>query len=177
MASDFILISLAVLLVLFCTMSFFYWMVVQPVLLRGYVYRVFALRDRLRWALIEGEISVQDAHVHTLEHIIGAIIANAPIISLGDFILFCAKARHSSVPEKIERYLRDAPEIVKEMNRAAMEASFVIMLINAPLLFSLFALPVVLTAPRKNAKEVIAKHSESSYAGLFISKMPAPAKA
>jgi hypothetical protein len=172
------LITLVILLIVFSAMSFFYWMIVQPVLLRRYVYRMFALRDALRWELIEGNLDKNDKHVHTLEHIIGAIIANASEVSLSHFLLFCLKTRNVETPKEIKSYQCEAPELVKNLNRSAMDVSFDIMLINSPLLVSFSAIGAVvvaiyklsIVAPRQKAKEFFASKSDNAY--VFISEMP-----
>jgi len=178
MTSNSMLITLVVLLIFSSTISFFYWMIVQPVLLRKHVYRMFALRDALRWALIEGNLDKNDKHVHTIEHIIGAIIANASNVSLSHFLLFCVKNRNIETPKEIISYQREAPELVKRMNRTAMDVYFVIMLINSPLLVSFSVVWAVfvavykssIRAPQQKAKEFFARKSDNAYA--FISEMP-----
>lgn len=183
MTSNSVLITLVVFLALSSTMSFFYWMIVQPVLVRKYVYRMFALRDDLRWALIEGKLDKSDKHVHTLEHIIGAIIANASEVSLSHFLLFCVKTRNIKTPKEIESYQRDAPELVKELNHSAMDISFTIMLINSPLLVSFSVSWAVfvavykssIKAPMQKAKEFFDSRSDNVH--VFISEMPVPVSA
>ena len=171
---------LAALLVIFCAISLFYWTVAQPVLVRRCVFRLFALRDDLRWEQIKGELDEKDENVQTLNHIIGAIIANASMISLLRFIVFCIRTRNDEIPEEIERYQREAPETVKKFNHSAIEISYFVMLINSPLIGSLLiliaciaALRPSITVVRQKVKEfIMAKENEKGYANAFISEMP-----
>jgi len=178
------ILSLLIVLLLFVSaMSLFYWKVVQPVLLRRYVSDLFALRDRLRWALIEGELHAGDSHVETLESIIGAIIANSSKTSIWHFIWFCIKNRNRKMPEDVENYCNNAPDLVKRLNHSAISISFTIMLINTPILLLFFLIVTVfiiaikfsVKAPKQIAKEAVFKASEWDISHTFVTCMPTTA--
>jgi len=176
---------LLAVLVFVGAMSIFYWTVTQPILLRKYVYRMFALRDRLRWALIREDLDRENEHVRTLERIIGVIIANASKMSMLHFLWFCLTTRNDGMDKDVERFLSEAPPLIQELNNSAMEASFTILLINAPVFYlcsvALYACVAILRlsipTPRQKRKELAARESENGRVGAFVSGMPDPAHA
>ncbi|MDR2697987.1 MAG: hypothetical protein LBB40_05885 [Holophagales bacterium] len=171
-----ILSLLIVLLVIVSAISLFYWKVAQPVLLRRHVSKLFALRDQLRWALIEEELDANDSYVETLESIIGAIIANASRTSLWHFFWFCFRNRDRKMPEKFEDYHNNAPDLIKKLNRSAISTSFTIMLINTPIFVLLAiivavfvkAIKISVSGPKQIAREFVAEASEWDAANTFV---------
>jgi len=149
----------------FCgVMSAFYWWVLKPVFARRYLYRLFELRDRLRWGLIEGSLENENEHVQMLERMLDATIANSPHMSFFSFIVFCIRKRNEAMPEEIIKFHTEAPETVRRLSDSMARTTQVILLINSPVILLWFLLMSVVSAVVKplgaSLKKFIARKTD-----------------
>jgi len=122
-----------------CLLSVFYWQVVQPILLRGLRYRLFARRDKLRRLAINRKEDHTSFAYHEVENFICKTIAVVPAVSLVSFIWFVI--RNSNIENDEYKQLRkEASTGLLELTQKTVCDALLIMFLNSPILTLVSAL-------------------------------------
>jgi hypothetical protein len=116
-----------------CLISLFYWQVVQPVLLRGLRFRLFARRDKLRRLAIENRENSKSFAYREVESIICKTIATIPARSLLSFFWFAIR-NDDKKDENIERLRKEGSSDLLEMVYKTVGDALIIMSLNSPLM-------------------------------------------
>ena len=115
-----------------CLISLFYWQVVQPVLLKGLHFRLFARRDELRLLAIENKEDCTSFAYREIENIICKTIAGISAVSLLSFVWFAIR----NVDKKdanLERLRKEGSPTLLDMLHKTVGDALVIMSLNSPL--------------------------------------------
>src|SRR5258708_6390314 len=105
-------------------LSILYWRIVQPVLLRGIRFRLFARRDRLRRLAIDGKENFKSYSYSEAESFICKSVALVPSLSLLHFLKFLATRRtNNEEGVSLERLRKEgSPAIQALISETAFDA-------------------------------------------------------
>lgn len=129
------LTSLIVAFLSCCLLSILYWQVIQPVVLKGIRFRLFARRDQLRRLAIDNKEDFESFPYREAESLICKTLAILPSVSLASFIWF--SIQNSDAENKdFERFRKEAsPCLIRLMHKTAGDGLF-ILLLNSPIIAS-----------------------------------------
>ncbi|MGC9261761.1 MAG: hypothetical protein ACP5I8_16985 [Phycisphaerae bacterium] len=125
-----------ILIVIFLTCvlsSLAYWYIVQPTLMQKLRFNLFAIRDRVRAAAINGEIHTDGLPYQNMESYLCGLIATGPVTSLATFLQFKYLARNT-IGEKELEFFKEDPKILVDIRYAATVQFIKMMIINSPFL-------------------------------------------
>lgn len=125
-----------------CVMSLLYWQVIQPVILRGILFRLFARRDQLRRMAIEQTEDYRSFAYRETESFICKTVAVVPSLSLLSFIWFLIRENDPDRSET-DRFHREAsPELIRITHQTA-EDGMRILGLNSPVVIVIAGLPIL----------------------------------
>ncbi len=157
-----------VLLFLTCLfLSVFYWWVMQRVLIKRLLYRLFARRDELRRLAITRKEDHTCFSYKGVEGFICKTIAIVPFISLASFIQFVMRTRNQESSYAEQMHKEASPDLKILLDKTVRDA-LIIMSLNSPILFfGVFALSLLLWIVGRFNKMFVLEQAES-----FVDEFP-----
>ncbi len=133
-----------ILLFLTCLfLSVFYWQVMQKVLSKRLLYRLFAYRDELRHLAITRRENPAGFSYNGVEEFICKTIAIVPFISLVSFTRFVLRTRNAE-SSYVERMRKETSPDLKILLDKTVRDAFIIMCLNSPIVSCGASAPSVL---------------------------------
>lgn len=127
-----------------CLASLFYWQVIQPVLVKGVRFRLFARRDELRRLAIEKKEDFTSFTYREAESLICKTLSVIPSVSLVSFVSFIVRNNTSGRKRDTDRFREEAsPRLVRMMEKTAADA-ITIMMLNSPIVVFLAGFVVLI---------------------------------
>ncbi len=162
--ANFILLFVTALLI-----SVFYWQVVHKVLVQHILYRLFARRDALRRAAINGDEDVDDDAYRGVESVICKTISVIPSISLASFVCFLYNNAFFGVSDAGKKRNDVSPQLDRWLDKTVKDA-LIIMVLNSPILSVFgFCAAVLLWLAGRFSRAGVIRQAESFVGDLPIS--------
>lgn len=129
--STWILIGLP-LLAAWALLSLFYQGIIRPVIGDVLRFGLFAIRDKLRMAAINGEVDQSSFSYQHLERVICRLVDASPWVSIGSMIELQLLHGTPKPTADMLRFEQEAPKELREMRQEAFHHALGILFVNSP---------------------------------------------
>jgi hypothetical protein len=118
----------------------FYDYVVRPVRRDEVRFRLFALRDRLRWKAVMQEVDTASEHYCQLEKLLCLYIDFCHVFTWQRFLISAFSHRREAGPIEFVQFEKNAPKALVELHNQAVLALLPALRANSPVLHKLMTL-------------------------------------